>query len=117
MVSIGLTRGRRHVFQWRSVLLLLVWICFVSCTRVVTAQEEAEAESEPANAVLFPWFSLLLGTLVYYVLTRYASWIPYTAVMFVIGTVLGISAVRIDNTNILKDSLETYWLNIDRYEF
>ena len=34
----------------------------------------------PAHAVLFPSFVLTLGVLVYYVLSRYLRFLPYTAV-------------------------------------
>lgn len=47
--------------------------------------EEVE-EYEPVVALLFPWFIAVIGVMVYYVLSRTTPWLPYTAVMFVIGT-------------------------------
>ena len=41
---------------------------------------EEEEHSEPAFAVLFPPFTLTVGVLVFFVLTRYVKALPYTAV-------------------------------------
>jgi len=39
--------------------------------------------------------------------------LPYTAVMFIIGTCMGVAAVRLDNVNILKEATLKYWVRID----
>lgn len=45
----------------------------------------AEGEAEPADAILFPWFFLAVSVLVYYFLSRYARWLPYTGMCFLLG--------------------------------
>lgn len=57
-----------------------------------------DGDDEPATAVLFPWFSEVLGVLTVYVLTRWCrDTLPYTAVMFVIGALLGVAVTKNDN--------------------
>jgi NhaP-type Na+/H+ or K+/H+ antiporter len=56
------------------------------------ASEHGEG-GDPAHAVLYPPFVLSLGVVVYYVLSRYLHWLPYTAVMFIFGVIMGISSV------------------------
>jgi hypothetical protein len=75
--------------------------------------EGHEEEAEPAVAVLFPSFSLAIGTFAYLTLTRFLPWFPYTALMFVSGAIMGISVVHLDHTNLLTESISEYWLNID----
>ena len=43
--------------------------------------EESNGELEPATAVLFPWFTEILGVVTFFLLTRFAHVLPYTAVM------------------------------------
>jgi hypothetical protein len=50
-------------------------------------EEPHEEEIEPATAVLFPWFILALSVIIYYILSRYAKWLPYTAMCFLLGYV------------------------------
>jgi hypothetical protein len=45
----------------------------------------SEAEAEPADAVLFPWFVLSIAVFIYYVLSRYAHGIPYSGMCFLFG--------------------------------
>lgn len=47
---------------------------------------EVEEEVEPYHALLFPSFCLTIGIFVYFLLSRYLQALPYTAVMFLIGT-------------------------------
>jgi NhaP-type Na+/H+ or K+/H+ antiporter len=54
-----------------------------------------------------------VGTLAYLALSRFLPWIPYTALMFTIGTIVGISVVRMDRTTLLTESITDFWLNID----
>lgn len=107
----------------RLIVFLAVFLTFVrpsfATTTVSSSERQASAETseeedvEPAVAVLFPWFALAVGTLAYLVLTRFLSWIPYTAVMFVIGTLMGVAVVRWDRTTFLTESITYFWLNID----
>jgi len=47
---------------------------------------------EPSRAVLFPSFSLTIGVVTFLLLSRFAHALPYTAVMFMIGCLMGIGA-------------------------
>jgi hypothetical protein len=61
---------------------------------VTTGEEHAgdgaehEEDLDP-YAVLFPWFVVAIGTLIYYCTTRYFHKVPYTAIMFLIGALMG----------------------------
>ena len=55
-----------------------------------TVYDESGEELAPAHAVLFPSLILTLGVLVYYFLSRYLHCLPYTAVMFLLGTIMGL---------------------------
>lgn len=108
-----------------SLLLLLPLVVVVhgqnNGTEVVNGQnnatevhEEKEEPPEPAYAVLYPWFILAVGIVSYFVLSRYATWMPYTAVMFLIGTIIGVCARNINNEpNQLNISIEEWWMEID----
>ena len=50
----------------------------------------------PYYALLFPFFILAMSLVIFYVLTRYIHMVPYTAVLFLMGTVMGLitSSVR-----------------------
>mmetsp|Transcript_27066 Transcript_27066/g.40073 ORF Transcript_27066/g.40073 Transcript_27066/m.40073 type:complete len:877 (-) Transcript_27066:218-2848(-) len=52
-----------------------------------------EAHPRPYTAVLFPWFVQLLGVVVFYIITRVISAIPYTAIMFLLGAAMGAGSV------------------------
>jgi len=70
----------------------------------VEANEE-EGETEPATALLFPWFSEALGVIVFFVMTRFLKTLPYTAIMFLLGTFMGVGATRLHNNNRLSESI------------
>ncbi|GAX29583.1 hypothetical protein FisN_24Lh041 [Fistulifera solaris] len=77
--------------------------------------EEAEEEEhiESAYAVLFPSFTLTLGVCVFLLLSRYIHALPYTAVMFILGTIMGIGAELIDNTKDHINESIRLWIPID----
>ena len=54
--------------------------------------EHAHEEDLDPYAVLFPWFVMAIGTLIYYCTTRYFHKVPYTAIMFLIGALMGKSS-------------------------
>jgi NhaP-type Na+/H+ or K+/H+ antiporter len=87
-------------------------ILFVLLAVALTCANANEEEIEPAHAVLFPIFSLTIGVLVFYLLTRYARTLPYTAVMFFIGTIMGIGSSFLDSNNQLNESIRL-WSAID----
>jgi heme O synthase-like polyprenyltransferase len=74
---------------------------------------EGELESEPVHAILFPWFMQALGLVAFFLITRYAKFLPYTAVIFVLGTFIGAGTARLQGHNQLADSVVNYWVNID----
>jgi hypothetical protein len=77
------------------------------------AAAAAEGESHPVTAVLFPWFAEIIGVLTFFFLARYCHHLPFTAVMFLVGTLMGI-AVTIKGyaANELATSI-VQWTNID----
>ncbi|KAL3912314.1 MAG: hypothetical protein SGILL_006933, partial [Bacillariaceae sp.] len=62
-------------------------------------------------ALLYPMFVLLIGICAFYLLTRFAPWFPYTALMFIIGVVMGICSVTVAATDQLSSSIRM-WENI-----
>ena len=64
------------------------------------------------HAVVFPWFTELVGLIVFFVLTRTVTVLPYTAVMFLIGLFMGIGAQRSSREDQLDESI-LKWSNID----
>eukprot|EP00550_Attheya_septentrionalis_P004727 CAMPEP_0198294114 /NCGR_PEP_ID=MMETSP1449-20131203/20770_1 /TAXON_ID=420275 /ORGANISM="Attheya septentrionalis, Strain CCMP2084" /LENGTH=100 /DNA_ID=CAMNT_0043993973 /DNA_START=29 /DNA_END=328 /DNA_ORIENTATION=- len=90
----------------------LVWMSFMSlaCSLVNAAdtmseiqdmimelenENEVGEEVEQAVAVLFPWFIELLGVVAFLLLTRYAPALPYTAVLFLLGTLMGVGTSKL----------------------
>jgi len=79
----------------------------------VTSEGESEShEIPPYHAVLFPSFCLTIGIVIYYLLSRYLQALPYTAVMFLLGTLMGIGVALLQNDDQLNESIRL-WLNID----
>ncbi|GAX29584.1 hypothetical protein FisN_24Lh042 [Fistulifera solaris] len=74
---------------------------------------EQELQIEHAHAVLFPAFTLLLGVVTFLVLARSFKALPYTAVMFLLGTVMGIWVELAEySTDHITESLRL-WIPID----
>jgi NhaP-type Na+/H+ and K+/H+ antiporter len=67
---------------------------------------------EPYIAVLFPWFIEMIGIIAFFFITRYFSLFPYTAIMFIIGTFMGIAVNRVDRQDQLSESTRM-WQNIN----
>ena len=82
-----------------------------NATETTATQEEEEGQAE--TAVFFPWFAQLLGIIVYYVLSRYARAIPFTAMMFLIGLAFGLGVELSPNEreNVASGSADT-WMQI-----
>ena len=102
-------------FTARIMLLL------VTCTTMMTARAENEKErtlqesddaTEPSTAVLFPWFSELLGVIVFFILTRYVTALPFTAVMFLLGVFMGMGATTTNSEDQLSESI-IQWTGIN----
>ncbi|KAL7519617.1 hypothetical protein ACHAWX_004377 [Stephanocyclus meneghinianus] len=75
-----------------------------------SGMEEVE-EVELPFVVLFPWFAVFLGVVVYYVLSRFTHGLPYTAIMFITGAMIGYSALHAAS-NAIVDSTRL-WLGIN----
>jgi hypothetical protein len=91
--SLSIERTSWIILLLLSVLLLLVEDSSGESTGDVELGEAIDEEghvSHPPHAVLFPSFILTLGVVVYYILSRYLSFLPYTAIMFLLGTIMGI---------------------------
>ena len=80
----------------------------------VTTSEafEGTAHEEPSYAVLFPSFTLTIGFVTFFILSRYLRALPYTAVMFLIGTLMGISTALSDNFSHISETIRL-WLGIN----
>ena len=70
-----------------------------------------EGEIEVPNVVLFPFFSILVGIFVYYIISRYAHGVPYTATMFLIGSTMGYASLHTNGNNIVESI--KMWLGIN----
>lgn len=75
-----------------------------------------EEETHEPDAVLFPSFCLTIGALSYIALTRFkllAKILPYTGILFLIGTIMGVATTLLSNeTNKLHESVQM-WTNIN----
>lgn len=58
--------------------------------------------------ILFPWFVLAVGIVSFFLLTRYMHFLPYTAVMFLIGTFMGIGIVSWNLDDQLSSSIRVW---------
>jgi len=88
-----------------STLLLIAVSSFPVCLA-------AGGDGGPVTAILFPWFSEIVGVVVFYVLSRYCHWLPFTAVMFLLGTLMGVSVTLRGETDDLAVSI-VQWSKID----
>lgn len=100
--STMLSPGRGAFF---FLIMLLALPILANGQEASHEESEVEEETEPATAVLFPWFSEILGVLVFFFMTRYIRLFPFTAIMFLLGTFMGVGAVRLMNDNHLKESI------------
>ena len=73
---------------------------------------EGGLQYEEEYAVLFPWFALALGVAVFFLLTRYCPKLPFTGIMFLVGTCMGIGATKTGNDDQLTSSI-LMWDNIN----
>ena len=76
------------------------------------AKYKPEKAPKPYYAMLFPWFVTALGVIIFFVLTRYIHKLPYTAVLFLIGTFMGMGVARtVSYDQLTKSTL--MWENIN----
>ncbi len=55
-------------------------------------EDHLERGIHPSHSVLYPSLVLTIGVAVYYTLSRFLHWLPYTAIMFLMGTIMGLLA-------------------------
>ncbi len=87
----------------------------VSWQPQVAPKVEKYKEKEPPKpyyAMLFPWFITALAVVVFYLLTRYLHSVPYTAALFLLGTIFGAAVARTTRYDQLTKST-LMWRNID----
>jgi NhaP-type Na+/H+ or K+/H+ antiporter len=102
------------------VFLIFEYAGAASNEERVLSSEEANASNstmntelvEPYIAILFPWFIEMIGIIAFFFITRYFSLFPYTAIMFIIGTFMGIAVNRVDRQDQLSESIRM-WVNIN----
>jgi NhaP-type Na+/H+ or K+/H+ antiporter len=75
-----------------------------------TGDDETEVENH--YAILFPSFTLTMGVFTFWFLSRYAQSLPYTGVLFLIGTIMGIGEEALNNSTHLNDTL-SLWVGIN----
>jgi len=93
--------------------LLFPLVLLLQAPSVSADDEHGDEGAEPAEAVLFPWFVQALGVIFFFLLTRYSKFLPYTAVLFILGTIMGIGTARLQNENKLAESMVDFWIPID----
>lgn len=57
--------------------------------QILTEEEEEYQTTESIYAVLFPFFTQTMAIFIYYILSRYIKVLPYTAIVFLLGTAIG----------------------------
>ena len=77
-------------------------------TDVIPISDNATA----SDYMLFPWFVQLLGCCSLFLLTRFNCPIPYAAIMFILGAMMGIFSTNLNLPSHLNDSI-TEWINFD----
>jgi len=84
-----------------------------------TGVGDSEHEPHAAHSVLYMPLILTIGVILYYILSRKIHWLPYTAVMFLVGVIVGLlpeEFYRIieDKTNVAHMyNTSQAWQNID----
>ncbi len=106
------------------ILWLALWLLVLHpTTAAVHASSSSSSSTEESEesvfeqmeneiyAVLFPWFVQIIGVAAYYVLSRYAHIIPATAVMFVIGALIGFQVPRVPENAITRSAAT--WIGME----
>jgi len=76
-------------------------------------------DANAAHAILFPWVAQCISVCVLFFLTRFEVPIPHAAVMFLVGTIMGVGAIvndyRVDEATSLNQlsSSILQWSNIN----
>lgn len=62
-------------------------------------------------AVLYPWFCQTIAIVIYYILSRYLTFLPYTAIVFILGFCIGYGTTNDPSSALGKSAL--LWLHIN----
>jgi len=70
-----------------------------------------DENNNPVYAILFPFFTQTLAIIIYYLISRYIKILPYTALVFLLGTIIG----YVTNNNQENDLAKSVniWLGIN----
>ena len=73
-------------------LLLLLFLLSSATAEQQQQDDECDAagDDEPAYGVLYPTLIVTFGVIVYYLISRVFKILPYTGIMFLLGTVIGL---------------------------
>jgi len=101
-------------------ILAILFLLLSLAPSPVDGEEGKDAEGEDGHheeevdpyAVLFPWFVMGIGTFIYYLTSRYFHAVPYTAIMFLVGTLMGVGAALSGNSDQLTISMKL-WADIN----
>jgi len=108
-----------------SILLILSGATLLSCSDAAPepyfgAQTDqtnstngaSEMTFEAPYALLFPWVTQALGVIVFFLIYRFEVPVPYVAIMFVLGLIMGVGALRVGADDQLTQSI-LQWSFID----
>jgi len=104
------------MLHYRLLLFLTYFVSVIAEDDGGNSTADAHGEDvhhiEPVTQILFPWFANIIGVICFYLIARYCHALPYTAVMFCVGTCIGVGYARLNGTSQLAESLY-WWDNID----
>lgn len=98
-----------------ALLSLSLWSAsFISAQDNNTTVTETIAgdDDNPTLIALFPLFLIVVGSVVYLLTSRFFPKVPHTAVVFLIGTAIGVAVELWDSNDKLTDSVNE-WIRID----
>eukprot|EP00798_Chlamydomonas_sp_ICE-L_P012817 gene12817-7459_t len=76
------------------------------------ALEHEEGPDINHIAILYPWFTAAMGVVCYFLLSRYCPALPYTFVMFLVGTLMGIGFSLSDRQDQLAQTIYQWdWID------
>lgn len=94
----------------------LLLVCLLRAAHAASEADSDEAVFEQMEseiyAVLFPWFVQIIGVLAYYIISRYAHFVPSTAAMFIVGALIGFAVPRMEAENDVTSSAAT-WIGME----
>jgi NhaP-type Na+/H+ or K+/H+ antiporter len=94
----------------------LLLVCLLRAVHAASETDSDEAVFEQMEsaiyAVLFPWFVQIIGVLAYYIISRYAHFVPSTAAMFIVGALIGFAVPRMEAENDVTSSAAT-WIGME----